>query len=33
VEGGRSLRQALVLLRETASVDIYRKRLNPAEID
>lgn len=33
VEGSRSLRQALALLRDTASVDIYEKRLNPAQLD
>ena len=30
VEGSRSLRQALALLRETSSVEIFRNRLNPA---
>lgn len=33
VEGSRSLRQALALLRETSSVEIFRNRLNPAELD
>lgn len=33
VEGARSLRQTLMMLRETASVDVYRKRLNPTELD
>ena len=33
VEGSRSLRQALALLRETSSVEIFRNRLNPAALD
>jgi peptidyl-prolyl cis-trans isomerase D len=33
VEGSRSLRQALALLRDTSSVDIYERRLNPAVLD
>jgi peptidyl-prolyl cis-trans isomerase D len=33
VEGARSLRQTLMLLRDTASVDVYQKRLNPTDLD
>lgn len=33
VEGSRSLRHALALLRDTSSVDIYENRLNPAQLD
>jgi hypothetical protein len=33
VEGGRSLRQALMLLRNTTPVDIYESRLRPEVVE
>lgn len=33
VEGARSMRQTLMLLRDSASVDVYQKRLNPTDLD
>ncbi|MCC1496394.1 SurA N-terminal domain-containing protein [Alcanivorax sp. 1008] len=33
VEGSRSLRHALALLRDTSSIDVYESRLNPAQLD